>query len=156
MRYIRKEISEERVMKRFCCFFVLLIGVVVMSACDKSSTVVTQDLLHHRFVLIKLNTQDVPVDKQAFIEFGEHLTVNGKMCNRFFGQSTLEDGVIKSPGLAMTRMLCPDEQLNQLDFILSELFSHGAQLKMDKQGDKTFLQLSDKTNQLVFELKDLM
>lgn len=143
-------------MKRFCCFFVLLIGVVTMSACDKSRTVVTEDLLHHRFVLIKFNTQDISMDKHAFIEFGEHLTINGKMCNRFFGQSSLEDGVIKSPGLAMTRMLCPDEQLNQLDFILGELFSHGAQVKIDQQGDKTFLQLSDKTNHLVFELKDLM
>ncbi|RKS87512.1 heat shock protein HslJ [Orbus hercynius] len=143
-------------MKKKLCFLLLTTSLMI-TACDKTKPVQAEDLMHHRFTVKTLNGQAMPNSPQTFIEFGEHLTINGQMCNRFFGQSILTNNELTSPGLAMTKRLCADEQLNQLDSVISELFKNGATVKLDNQtNDKVLLKLTDNSNTIVFELNDLM
>ncbi|QIQ22094.1 META domain-containing protein [Zophobihabitans entericus] len=136
---------------------VLIAGAAMLAGlagCDSTSekTATTEDLLHHRFVLIQENGKEVPADKQAYIEFGEGLMINGKMCNRFFGKTTLTDGVLTSPGIASTKMLCADEQLNALDSTIGQIFKDGAKATLS---DKN-LTLTSGTTTLVYKLSDLV
>ena len=139
-------------MKNTLAVLTLSLSAIALTACDSQQTVVAEDLMHHRFELVKANDQTISNDGNIYIEFGENLTLNGKMCNRFFGQSTLQDGVLKSSGLAMTKMLCGSEQLNQLDNNINQLLKNGANITLtDKQ-----LTLKKDDIQLEFTLKDLL
>lgn len=113
-------------MKKAIFIATMLVSTMLMSACNESKKITTADLINHRFVLIKFNNEDVSPDKQAEIEFTEDMNVTGKMCNRFVGKTILENDTLKSNGLAMTKMLCNDEQLNKLDNIIGQLFADGA------------------------------
>lgn len=144
-------------MKKVVYFTALTIASFALFSCDNSKSITAEDLMHHRFLLIKANEQSVDPEKQAFIEFGEHLTFNGKMCNNFSGQATLNKNVIKSDGVISTQMLCADdEQLNKLDVSIAELFKDGASVTLTKESYRTFLQLKNNDNALEFELEDLM
>lgn len=145
-------------MKKFYGLFVLLATTVLLNGCDKQDkqSILTVELQHHRFTLIKANGEEVAPEKQAFIEFSEKLTYNGKMCNEFLGQASLNRDVIKSADFSSTQKLCDDQQLNNLDTIIYQMFKNGATVEIKQGYDNTLLQLKDKTNDLYFELKDLM
>ncbi len=111
-----------------------------------------ETLIHHNFVLTAFNeTPIVAKNMTPRLEFNEGFRLSGVMCNRFNGQAELLEGnILKADKLAMTRMLCADSTLNELDNVLSRLLSQGA--KMTLEG-KT-LTLSDSQDTLVFENRD--
>jgi len=143
-------------MKCICYFLILVIGTLTLSACNNKKSTIKQDLLHHRFIAIKLNNETIINNKQIFIEFGENFTVNGQMCNQFFGQAKLTKNKIEIPHLISTEMLCTNEQLNQLDLIINQLLQRGATIILNKESGNLSLTLKNNENELRFKLNDLM
>ncbi|QYN44373.1 MULTISPECIES: META domain-containing protein [unclassified Gilliamella] len=139
-------------MKKTLLLTTLFAGALVVTGCGESNKVKAEDLMHHRFLLVKANGQDVSEDKAAELEFGENMNVTGKMCNRFVAKVNLENETIKGAGVGMTRMLCNDEQLDKLDGIISQLITEGAKVTLDKDQ----LTLKNESNELIYQLKDLM
>lgn len=130
----------------------LLAGTFIISGCGESKTVKEKDLLHHRFLLVKANGKDISSDKQAELEFGENMHISGKMCNQFAVNVTLKDDVIKGSGMAMTKMLCDDDQLDKLDSVIEQLITEGVHVALDD--DQLILKNND--NELIYKLKDLI
>ncbi|MGQ7115968.1 META domain-containing protein, partial [Escherichia sp. TWPC-MK] len=50
--------------------------------------------------------------------------------NRFSGEGKLSNGELTAKGLAMTRMMCANPQLNELDNTISEMLKEGAQVDL--------------------------
>lgn len=74
------------------------------------------------------------------------------MCNRFSGTAKISNGELKASDLAMTRKLCSDTQLNQLDATLSNMLRQGAQVDLTEH--QLTLATADQT--LTFKLADLV
>ena len=139
-------------MKKTLLLAVLLTGTLIMTGCDQSNKVKAEDLLHHRFVLIKANGQDISPDKHAELEFGENLNISGQMCNYFTTKVTLINDTIVSSTLNITHMVCEDNQLDKLDTIITQLIQNGASVILNNEQ----LTLKNKNNELIYQLKDLM
>jgi heat shock protein HslJ len=139
-------------MKKTPLLTALFTASLVLSGCEGAKTLQEADLMHHRFVLTKANGQDISLDDQAEIIFGENLTITGKMCNHFSGKVTLDNGSIKGSGIVMTKMLCNDDQLNQLDYIIENLITDGTKINLKNNQ----LTLKNNNNELIYQLKDLM
>lgn len=139
-------------MKKTLLLIMLFTGTFVMTGCGESKSVKAEDLMHHRFVLIKANGQDISTDKNAELEFGENMNIYGKMCNRFVAKVELENETIKGPGVSMAKMACDDEQLSKLDDTIAQLIQDGASVSLDKEQ----LTLKNKDIELIYQLKDLM
>ena len=84
------------------------------------------------------------------LEFGENLHVSGAMCNRFFGQGQLRDGVLTVKPLATTRRLCPDEQRNRWDQVIAAVLENGAEVTLSAQQ----LTLNGSGHTLIYTLRD--
>ena len=139
-------------MKKTIFILPLIATAFAISGCNKSNNVKDTDLMHHHFVLVKANGQEIASDKYAELEFGENMTITGKMCNLFSGKVALNDNVIKGAGLAMTKMVCPDKELNELDTVIEDLIVKGAKIELTK--DQLILKNED--NELTYKLKELM
>ena len=139
-------------MKKTIFILPLIATAFAISGCNKSNNIKDTDLMHHHFVLVKANGQEIVSDKYAELEFGENMTITGKMCNLFSGKVTLNDNVIKGAGLAMTKMACPDRELGELDAVIEDLIVKGAKIELTK--DQLILKNED--NELTYKLKELM
>ena len=139
-------------MKKTIFILPLIATAFAISGCNKSNNVKDTDLMHHHFVLVKANGQEIASDKYAELEFSENMTITGKMCNLFSGKVALNDNVIKGAGLAMTKMVCPDRELGELDAVIEDLIVKGAKIELTK--DQLILKNED--NELTYKLKELM
>ncbi|HFI4751823.1 TPA: heat shock protein HslJ [Escherichia coli] len=86
------------------------------------------------------------------ISFGEKMMISGSMCNRFSGEGKLSNGELTAKGLAMTRMMCANPQLNELDNTISEMLKEGAQVDLTANQ----LTLATAKQTLTYKLADLM
>lgn len=120
------------------------------------ASVQPNQLQNHRYILENVNGKAVKAaSAQPEISFSsEHdlsliknIAVSGVMCNRFTGQGKLSEGELKVKNLAMTRRLCTEPQLNELDQTLSDMLSKGAQVDLTE--DQLTLATADKS--LVFK-----
>jgi len=128
---------------------------VVLSGCVRSgannTTVKAEQLMQHRFVLGSVNGQAVDAgDHPPEIRFDKEMKVSGSMCNRFSGQGKLSEGKLTVKNMAMTRMMCIQDQLNALDNTLGNMLSKGAQV--DLTGNQLTLITADQT--LIYTLAD--
>ena len=141
--------------------FFVLAAAALLSGCVYNSKMSTNadQLQHHRFVLESVNgktmsSKGTPLE----LSFGEKqpilekIYVSGNMCNGFSGTATLHKGELKTSELAMTRKLCSDAQLNELDATFSNMLRQGAQVDLTEQ--QLTLATADQT--LVYRLADLM
>ncbi|MDU1062310.1 MAG: heat shock protein HslJ [Leclercia adecarboxylata] len=95
------------------------------------ASVQEEQLQQHRFVLQSINGTAInPANTPPEIAFGEDLAVSGVMCNRFNGQGKLSDGELKVKTLAMTRKLCTEPQLNDLDHAIGTMLRNGTQVDL--------------------------
>lgn len=136
-------------------FAALLAAGMLLSGCVYNSKVSTsaEQLQHHRFVLTSVNGQPPKEGaKPLELSFGEKTFVSGNMCNRFSGEGKVSDGELKVKELAMTRMLCADPQLNELDATLGKMLRDGAQVDLTE--NQLTLATADRT--LVYKLADLV
>ena len=93
-----------------------------------------QDLANNRFILKSVNdTPFIPLNNSKLPElsFDENLQISGAMGNYFSGKATLSGDQLKTQGLAMTRVLSHNPQLNELDVQLGKMLSDGAQISFD-------------------------
>ncbi|MFY9995111.1 MAG: heat shock protein HslJ [Leclercia sp.] len=108
------------------------------------ASVQEEQLQKHRFVLENINGKAViPGTTPPEIAFGEDMAVSGVMCNRFSGQGKLSDGELKVKALAMTRKLCAEPQLNELDHAIGTMLRNGTQVDLTE--DQLTLATADTT-----------
>lgn len=132
---------------------------IFLSSCDNNHLVTETDLQHHRFLPISLNEQNLIYSNNQkthpiFIEFGEHSTINGQICNYFTGTIVLTKNKLNTTYLSSTDQHCNDPQLTILDSIVTQLFQTGAIIHLNK--DTFELTIKNSQYQLVLQLDDLM
>ncbi|QLM08321.1 heat shock protein HslJ [Escherichia fergusonii] len=136
--------------------FVALIALSLLTAgcVSNGKMFVNRDQLqHHRFVLESVNGKPVTGETtQPELSFGENMTVSGSMCNHFTGKGKLSDGELRVKDLAMTRKMCTNPQLNELDKTISQMLSNGAQVDLTANQ----LTLATAEHTLMFKLADLV
>jgi len=117
----------------------MALTTLALASCAQTSgqkTLSAQDLENHRFVLQSVNGAPFVAKESGRVpelSFGEKMQISGAMCNRFFGEATLTGDQLKSEGLAMTRMMCSEPQLNELDNQIGQMLTKGAQVSFNGQ-----------------------
>ena len=84
-------------------YLLLLLALLLLSACSSAPRFASQDLQHHHWVLDRLDGQAIASRRSnpPDIEIGEHFTVNGIAgCNRYFGRVTSRGTSSGSPASA--------------------------------------------------------
>lgn len=116
------------------------------------ASVQPEQLQNHRFVLenvdgkaiTKTATQpEISFSALSDISLIKNITVSGVMCNSYNGQGKLSEGALTVKTLAMTRKLCTDPQLNELDQAISDMLRKGAQVDLTE--DQLTLATAEKT-----------
>lgn len=141
---------------------IFIAALVVLAACSQdnsmtqnTSNVQVKDIQHHNYVLVAIDGKPYVTAKNAMspnIAFGQNMNITGSMCNNFFGQGALNDGVLTAKGVGMTRKFCSDPTLNQLDQTIGQLLENGAKVTLKDNGKN--LVLSNDAATLEFKLKD--
>lgn len=139
----------------------LLAAATLLAGCVYNSKVFTggDNLQHHRFVLESVNgkavqSENAPLD----LSFGEKqpllnkIFVSGTLCNQFSAMATITNGELTAPDLTMTRKLCRNVQLNQLDATLAKMLRQGAQVDLTES--QLTLATADQT--FIYKLADLV
>lgn len=142
-------------MKKIMAMLAVVGSAVLFVGCT-SNAAKYDELAGHRYVLSSVNGIAVGQQTPPAIEFrsdvnSDAITVSGKMCNTFTGKAFYAKGFLKSNDLAMTRMICDDVQLNQLDGIVGKMFSQGVKAT---KSDET-LTLRSLTDVLVYKQEDI-
>lgn len=136
--------------------FIPLLAGMALAGCQSTSSsshITPETLQHHRYVLQTVNGAPLDATRRVpELSFGEKMHVSGSMCNRFMGQGELHGDTLKVNGLASTRMLCAEPQLNELDKLIGEMLSQGATVSVEKQQ----LTLHYRQYTLVYKLAELM
>jgi heat shock protein HslJ len=127
---IMKSPEQRNNMKKVVTLIAL--GLLLAGCVSNGKMSVSREQLeNHRFVLESVNGASVKAAQNPpELSFGEDMKIAGRMCNRFSGQGRLSDGELTVKNTAMTRMLCSDPQLNELDHILSAMLNEGAQVDL--------------------------
>lgn len=116
------------------------------------ASVQPEQLQNHRFVLenvdgkaiTKTATQpEISFSPLSDISLIKNITVSGVMCNSYNGQGKLSEGALTVKTLAMTRKLCTDPQLNELDQAIGDMLRKGAQVDLTE--DQLTLATAEKT-----------
>ena len=116
------------------------------------ASVQPEQLQNHRFVLenvdgkaiTKTATQpEISFSTLSDISLIKNITVSGVMCNSYNGQGKLSEGALTVKTLAMTRKLCTDPQLNELDQAIGDMLRKGAQVDLTE--DQLTLATAEKT-----------
>ncbi|HDR2542697.1 TPA: heat shock protein HslJ [Enterobacter mori] len=116
------------------------------------ASVQPEQLQNHRFVLenvdgkaiTKTATQpEISFSALSDISLIKNITVSGVMCNSYNGQGKLSEGALTVKTLAMTRKLCSDPQLNELDQVIGDMLRKGAQVDLTE--DQLTLATAEKT-----------
>lgn len=108
------------------------------------ASVQAEQLEGNRFVLESVNGVAIkPSAVPPEMSFGKKMAVSGVMCNRFSGEGKLSEGELKVKGVAMTRKLCVEPQLNELDATIGDMLSKGAQVDLTE--DQLTLATAEKT-----------
>ena len=134
---------------------------LVLTGCVNpgKASVQPEQLTSHRFVLENVNGKavkntttppEISFSALSDISLVNNISVSGAMCNRFSGQGKLSEGELKVKTLAMTRKLCTEPQLNELDQAIGDMLHKGAQVDLTE--DQLTLATADKT--LMFKRAD--
>ena len=116
------------------------------------ASVQPEQLQNHRFVLenvdgkaiTKTATQpEISFSALSDISLIKNITVSGVMCNSYNGKGKLSEGALTIKTLAMTRKLCTDPQLNELDQVIGDMLRKGAQVDLTE--DQLTLATAEKT-----------
>ncbi len=129
---------------------VFLLGSLLAGCVVKESDVAVTDsqLRNQRFVLQSVDGQSLPAgETPPELTFGEKMQITAKMCNRFMGEGSLNNGTLKASKMAATRRLCADPQLNALDSTLGAMLNTGAQVDLTASQ----LTLATATQSLVYQ-----
>ncbi|ENA0608582.1 heat shock protein HslJ [Enterobacter bugandensis] len=116
------------------------------------ASVQPEQLQNHRFVLENVDGKavtktaaqpEISFSALSDISLVNNITVSGGMCNRFNGQGKLSEGALTVKTLAMTRKMCSEPQLNELDRTIGDMLRAGAQVDLTE--DQLTLATAEKT-----------
>ena len=133
-------------------YLLLLLALLLLSACSSAPRFASQDLQHHHWVLDRLDGQAIASRRSnpPDIEIGEHFTVNGIAgCNRYFGQGHLKGNKLWVTSLGSTAMAGPPE-LDLIEQAVLATLTEGATLS----GSTQTLILQGKRHRLEYRLQD--
>ncbi|WP_439842583.1 META domain-containing protein [Aeromonas taiwanensis] len=133
-------------------YLLLLLALLLLSACSSTPRFASQDLQHHHWVLDRLDGQAIASSRvnPPDIEIGEHFTVNGIAgCNRYFGQGHLEGDRLWVTSLGSTAMACPPG-LDLVEQAVLATLTEGATLS----GTPQTLILQGKRHRLEYKQQD--
>ena len=128
---------------------------LVLAGCVNpgKASVQADQLQNHRFILENVDGKAVtPTATRPDISFSgaqsdisliKNISVSGVMCNRFSGEGKLSEGELKVKTLVMTRKLCTEPQLNELDQAIGNMLRKGAQVDLTE--DQLTLATAEKT-----------
>lgn len=143
-----------------CKIFLCMLAAGLATGCSAEemkaqppagASVTKEQLLHHNFVLTSIDGKAFTGKEQVpSIEFNEGFHVSGGVCNRFMGQGTLENGVLRIEKMASTMMMCPDQKLNELESTFAAMMGAGAAISLEGK----VLTLKEGNRTLVYTLKD--
>ena len=113
------------------CILALLCFSPALGGCSATKTPVRADLLHRSFELVSADGKAVTgTPRKPDLAFDEEFRIAGGICNRFVGQAELNGTILTVRQMASTRMLCPDETLNQLEHTFASMLTQGATLNL--------------------------
>ena len=133
-------------------YLLLLLALLLLSACSSTPRFASHDLQHHHWVLDRLDGQAVTGSRvnPPDLEIGEHFTVNGIAgCNRYFGQGHLKGNRLWVTSLGSTAMACPPG-LDLVEQAVLATLTEGATLS----GSTQTLILQGKRHRLEYRLQD--
>lgn len=110
-----------------------LISALLAGCVVKESDVAVTDsqLRNQRFVLQRVDGQSLPAgETPPELAFGEKMQITAKMCNRFMGDASLNNGKLKVSKMATTKTICANSQLNALDSTLGDMLNAGAEVDL--------------------------
>lgn len=112
----------------------ILLGAMLAGCTTVSQPNEKEALAERSFQLSSVDGQAVAATEgmKHGINFSKDMRVTGVMCNRFFGQGTLEKGVLTVAQMASTRMMCADAKLNQWDNTIGTMLTTGARVKLEQ------------------------
>lgn len=128
---------------------------VLLAACSNEKKEVTDTNIIGSYVLVSSNDEPIQrvIPPELKITEDSDITkikIEGQMCNFFNGQTIYQNGVLQAAdGIAVTRMYCSEEELNNLDNIFGQMLANGAQV--EKVNGK--LIISSGHNTLVYKQK---
>jgi heat shock protein HslJ len=116
-------------------------------------------LAHHDFILHSFDGRELPEKEPdgaarawPSLSFGQWPEVTGRLCNLFRGQAEgTAEGRLKILA-AVTRMMCLEESLNQMESVFHQIMSQGAEFSLSPDG--RVLTISGDDHVLVFHLRD--
>ncbi|PWW10776.1 META domain-containing protein [Mangrovibacter plantisponsor] len=122
-----------------------LLAMMALAGCaQEGSAPVGAQLADQSFVLKTFNGKPLADNSRpASLRFSNTLQVSGNMCNRFMGQGSLEGNTLTVAGMAGTRMLCVEPQMNQLDNVIGKMLTQGATVTLT--ADTLTLKANDDT-----------
>lgn len=135
---------------RFIIFGLLALTGIYSTAC--AGVPDQGELVHHNFILTEVNGIVFTGERIPNIQFGEGLKVSGAVCNNYMGQGELIGDKLFVRGLASTKMLCPDQALNELEFAFGNMLMDGATISYSVN---TLILVGD-GYRLKFKLQDLV
>ena len=138
----------------------LMAAMTVMASCASVKKTASLDAINGEWNIVKINGKDItatPLDSRAFIGFdvAAKRVYGCAGCNRMTGalQADAATGVLTfDDKMAMTRMMCANPQLNELDNTISEMLKEGAQVDLTANQ----LTLATAKQTLTYKLADLM
>lgn len=158
-------------MKRIFFLLSLLTCVFLLAACKSTagngygnapgntggtSSVSEQDLLHHNFVLVSVDGKEFKSSKTPNLEFNEGFRMAGSACNRLLGQAKLANNTLVVEQMVSTKMLCFETELNELEYLLSNMLQAGVNITLSGESTNKMLTLKQGTHTLVYKLQDFV
>lgn len=91
------------------------------------------ELVNKSFVLSGFDGKPYEGKVVPTMMFNGEMRIAGNFCNRFMGQAQYSGGVLLVEQMASTRMMCMDNYLNELENIIPQMLSNGADVDFDGQ-----------------------
>ncbi|WP_392552881.1 META domain-containing protein [Orbus wheelerorum] len=141
-------------MKKIVTLCAVVGASALLAACSSNQT---DNNIVGSYLLVSVNDQPIPNAIPPVLNITQdssvtNIQLNGKMCNIFNGQAIYQNGVLQAAdGVAMTRVFCNEPTLNQLDTVIGDMLSKGA--NVEKVNGK--LVLKSGNNTLVYQQQNL-
>lgn len=116
----------------FSCLVFFAAAFALFAAEMEIAAVKPADIAGKRYILYSVDGKAFTSENQPFVEFDKDLNMAGAICNRFRGPATLENGILRTPGIVATRMMCPDENLSKLEPVVFKQLENGVVLRVEE------------------------
>lgn len=109
----------------------ILALLLILAACAQAGPGPSpESLAGQNFVLQSVDGKPYTLKENTpSIAFDAEMRVSGSICNQFFGRGRLEGSKFTVSGLAATRKLCFEQELNKYEQLISAMLMAGVELE---------------------------